>query len=1028
MPFMEKIVNLRTQKSQDTSIPATAARTLILSFPRPIAGSVPSKPIQDAYSTVSRVLIPKLLGFYVIDRDPKAGKRTNPGLGMLNVDSPKGADIEAIDLLSDVIRCFGVMLQEPEIQALQQKLTEILEDSKTGPIAKKRAVASMSTLSYYMPDTLLSSFVSSMIESFRSAHLTPTKRRLLISLMGAVARAIPRRFGPYLQTMAPFVLSAVSQRELEESMEAMSEDNLDASAEEAKEAAFMALNDFVSCCPNEMIAFTKEIVESGLRYITYDPAVITNEEEDGDEMGDSEEVDFDEDDEDYEQEESLDDDENSSWKIRRCASRMIYNLISTRGNELIDEGVVYERITPVLVKSFKEREESVRLEILATITLIIRKTAEAVAPISLVTNGPTVSLPIQGPNPRKRRRGDSNAHELEEQVSSQGFASPTSLPSPTSTTRSELLRLGPSILTGAVKLLNQKLIPTKQATITLLKTYVQLKRDSLTDYLGKVLEPVVDCIKISPTQVGAQALVSSSTGSAATGTTLRIESLQFLSILFDTHSSKSAAPYLDRVIQGLLQAVNDKYFKIACEALGSSESVIQALTPPRAFGYDKSSGKYVETMFDMVLTKAKSNDVDVEVRQRAIHALGICLARTADARQHIPARKRKDALLFLRDRLKGEMTRVASIGAVDMILASSTNAQDFDLAWIREITAELANQLRKADRRLRGSSLSAIRRLAGNATASSGIDTETLKLLTSQLLLLFSADNFQHLGIVVSVLTGLVQKAPQVIVTEEVNSRICQVVVEPLSGHILDAFLGLIEAIGKQGVGASLMTDLLQKVGVNGDPSIVGTVVGTLLATGGSSLPISTNHILNELNTKQDDQRVSLALFILGEVGLRQGLSSNVQPKVYLDFLQSKSDLVQRAAAVGLGRAGAANTGSFLPVILEATENTGNLQSLILYSIKELLQQSSRVSVDVASYSEAIWNSLIKLSGSTDNKAVGAECVGRLAATEPLKYLPLLQVSFKPFLFSPCHECLLMFEELLERSNAVGARHGDSGH
>ena len=988
-------MNLQTQKSQDTSIPATAARTLILSFPRPIAGTAPSKPVQDAYSTVSRVMIPKLLGFHAIERDPKASKRTNPGRGMLSVDSPKGADIEAIDLLSDVIRCFGVMLQEPEIQALQQKLTEILEDPKTGPIAKKRAVASMSTLSFYMPDTLLSSFVSGTIESFHSSYLTPTKRRLLISLMGAVARAIPQRFGPYLKTMAPFVLSAVSQRELEESIEAISEDSFDASAEEAKEAAFMALNDFVSCCPSEMNAFTEEIIESGLRYITYDPAVVSNDEEDGEEIDDNEEGNFDEDDDDYEQEESLDDDENSSWKIRRCASKMIYTLISMRGNELIEEGVVYERIAPVLVRSFKEREESVRLEILATITLIIRKTVEAVAPISISTNGPTITLPIQGPNPRKRRRGDSNAHGLEEQGNSQGFVSPVPLPSPTSGTRTELLRLGPSILAGAVRLLNQKLIPTKQATITMLKTYVQLKRDSLTDYLHKILEPVVDCIKVSSAQVGTQALVSSSTGSAATGTTLRIESLQFLGTLFDTHSSKSVVPYLDRVINGLLQAINDKYFKIACEALGSSESVIQALTPPRAFGYEKGSGKYVETMFDMVLKKAKSNDVDVEVRQRAIHAVGICLARTADARQHIPSRKRKDAMLFLRDRLKSEMTRVASINAVDMLLASSNNAEDLDPKWIREITLELANQLRKADRRLRGSSLSAIRRLTGNATASGSIDTETLQLLTSQLLPLVSADNFQHLSIVIMVLSGLVKKAPQVVVTEGVNSRICQVVVESLSGHILDAFLGLIEAIGKLGVGAPLMTDLLQKVGVNGDPSIVGTVVGTLLATGGSSLPISTNHILNELETKQDDKRVSLALFILGEVGLRQGSSSNIQPKVFLDFLQSKSDVVQRAAAVGLGRAGAANTQLFLPVILGATENTGNLQSLILYSIKELLQQSSRVSADVTSYSEAIWTSLMKLSGSTDNKAVGAECVGRLAATEPLKYLPLLQVSLR---------------------------------
>ena len=992
IPFMEKVVNLQTVKSQDASIPATAAQYLIRAFPAPTAGMPPSKQVQDAYSTVSKVLVPKLLGFYAVDNDTKGAKRIEVGKGMLSVDSPKGADIGAIDLIGEVIQYFGVMLQIAEIQALQQKLTEILEDRKTGSIAKKRAVASMSSLAKYMPDSLLSGFVSSTIESFHSSHLTPVKRRLLISLMGAVARAIPQRFGPYLKTIAPFILSAVSQSELEDSLETLSEGNLDASAEEVKEAAFTALDDFIACCSNEMTTFTEEVIESGLRYVTYDPVLVANDEDEMDEAVDEEEN-LEEDDEDFEQEAALDDDEDSSWKIRRCASKVLYTLISTRGNELVDSGVIYERIAPVLVKSFKEREESVRLEVLATITLIIRKTSDTIAPLSLGASERKVTIPIQGPNPRKRRRGDSNPSELQEHAKSQGFASPVELPSPTSSSRTELLRLGPSILTGAAKLLSQKLIPTKQATITMLKAYVQLKHDSLTEYLSKVLEPVIDCVKVLPAQAGAHALVSNSTGSAATGTTLRIESLQFLAMLFDTHSSKTVVPYLDKVIIGLVQAIDDRYFKIACEALEASESVIQALTPPRAFGYDKSSAKYVEKMFDNVLEKAKSSEVDVEVRQRAIHALGICLSRTADTRQHLPAKKRKEALLFLQNRLKSEMTRVASIGAVDMVLASSNKVEDFDTRWIREITAELAHQLRKADRRLRSTSLSAIRRLSSNDTACGRLDTETLRMLTSQLLPLVNMDDFQHLGIVVFILTNLVQKAPQVVVTEEVNSSICKIVIEPLSGHTLVALLGLIEAIGVQGVGAPLMSDLLQKVGVNGEPLVVGTVVGTLLSSGGAPLPISVEHILDELNTKQDDKRISLALFILGEVGLRQGSSSKIQPKVFLEFLQSKSDLVQRAAAVGLGRAGAGNIGLFLPIILGATESTGNLQSLILYSIKELLQQSSKVSANVSSYNEDIWNSLMNLSASTDNKAVGAECVGRLAATEPVKYLPLLQVS-----------------------------------
>lgn len=975
-------------KSQDASIPATAARTLVLSFPHPLAGVPYSKSVTDAYLAVSNVLLPRLTGRTNLKADGKATK----GKDMLSTEGPKGADIDAIDLLSDVVRCFGVMLHVQEIENLQKKLTNILDDSKTGSIAKKRTVAALSILSAYMSDPLLSQFVSSTIESFRESHITPAKRRLLISLMGAVARAIPRRFGPYLQVITPFVLSAVSQAELDKSLEAHSEGNHDPLAEETQEAAFVALDEFISCCPIDIVSFTDEIIDSGIRYVTYDPAVVEDDEE-LDEAVNEEEDFLDGEEEDYEQEEVLDDDEDASWKIRRSASKMLYKLISVRGNELIEGGVVYERIVPILIKAFKEREESVRLEILAAITLIIKKTIDTVAPLPLATGRSSLPMQTLSPNPRKRRRGDSNPGILEEHIASQGFASPIQLSSPTSSSRKDLLKLGTSILSGLTRLLSQKLVPTKQAAVVLLQTYVQVRHDSLTDYLSKVLEPLIDSILESQAHVGAHAILSSSTGSAATSTTLRIESLQLLGVIFDTHSSKSVAPYLDRVIQGLVYAIDDKYFKIAGEALKASESIIQALTPPRAFGYDEKSAEYVEKMFDVVLKKAQSNEVDLEVRHRAIHALGICLARTAETPQNLSGRKRKDALLFLQERLKNEMTRIATIGAVDMVLGSSGNPEDMNPEWIQHVAMELANQLRKADRRLRGSSLAAIRRLASNATACDALDNGTLQMMTTQLLPLVRSDNLHHLTLAVLILTNLVKKAPQVVVSNEVNSRICEVVIEPLSGHTLEAFLSLIEAIGAEGVGAPLMTSLLRAVGVNGDPSVVGTVIGTLLVAGGTSLPITTEHILHELSTKQDDQRVALSLFILGEIGLRQGSPSNIKPDVFLKSLQSRSDSVQRAAAIALGRAGAGNTRAFLPVILGAAKSTGNAQSLILYSIKELLQQGGRASANISTYSQEIWNKLMEISGSTDNKVVGAECIGRLAATEPVRYLPLLQVS-----------------------------------
>ena len=984
---MDKLVYLDTVKSQDKFISFTATRTLILSFPKAVAGSAPSKAVQDAYGAVSRVLIPKLLGRPATGGRGRGQRGQKSPNGTASQDSTKGAEIESLDLLTEVVRCFGPLLQPEEVQALQEKLSEVLDDEEAGSIAKKRAIVALSLLSIYMSDEFLSGFVSSTIENFHSSHLISTQRRVLIMTLGSIVRTIPDRFGPYLKTLSPFVLSAVSQQELNETMEALGEGNVDPAIDELREAAFLTLDDFLLCCSEETQSYTQEIIDGAIRYVTYNPGMLSDDDEMSDSPDDEDELL----EEDFEQEEEMDDEDDSSWKIRRSATKVLYSLVSTRGSDLIESGLVYDKILPVLVSRFKEREESVRLEILSTTTLIIKKTVDTIMPLRIGVGGQTSSLPIHGANPRKRRRGESDPTS-NEQALSRGYASPASISSPTSPSRTELLKVGPSIVIEAVKLLHQKAIPTKQAAITLLKTYVQVKHDNLATQLDKVLSPVLDAIKVSHANAGAHTAVSGGPSTAATGITLRIESLQFLATAFDTHSSKIIVPYLNKVIEALVVAINDRYFKIASEALEAAESVIKALTPPRSFGYDEKSKTYLEKIFQVVLLKARSTEVDLEVRHKAVRALGTCLARTADNSRSLSGSRRKEALAFLQERLASEVTRMPAILAIDMILASSKNVDDLSPQWVKSVAEELANQLRKVDRRVRASSLSAIKKLASNEVASRSLDDPTLRTLTTLILPLVNTENLNHLSLATDILASLVTRSPEVVVTADFNSAICIVVMSTLTGHALDSLMALIEVVGKQGAGSALMQDLLMKVGIHGDHAMAGMAIGTLLVSGGSTLPITTQHIRDELKMGQDAQRVALALFVLGEVGLRLGPSSGIAPDVFLGFLQSKYDVAQRAAAISLGRAGAANTQEYLPVIFSALESQSNIQGLILHSIKELLQQSSRTHVDLTAYSQDIWDNLLRISNSEDNRAIGAECLGRLAATEPGKYLPLLQV------------------------------------
>ena len=964
-------------------------------LPRPVLGIEPSKSVKDAYSAISKVLIPRLLGYVVIRYGAKG--LPDPPPGMLDIHPEKGADVDVIDLAHETVRCYGPMLQEAEKQALQKRLTEILDDERTGTVAKKKVVATISLLAVYMPDALLSTFLASLGGTLQTAAMTPAKQRLFISLLGSVARSIPRRFGPYVSSFVPFILSPLEGPE--EYLEYDSDgDGVGIAVDHVKQAALSTLDDFLASCSSEMRPHTEAALGSALRYVSYDPSLaLAEDEEDTSDTQDNAAIESDLEDEDYEEEVTISDGDDSSWKIRRCATKVLYTIISTRGSgDLLENGTLYEKVAPALIKCFREREENVRLEILATLTALIRKTGEGnpiTAGLSDEDEMTSTSLIF---NSRKRRRGGSDASMFDNYtpVSSKGTISPTSSPSPTSGPRADLARVGHSMVRGVVKLLKQSSVPTKQAGLTLLRAFTLVQHAGLAEYLSQVIDPMMDAIKIPNTLMSAHSVVSISGGTSTIGGSLRSEALQLLRALCDTHSSRTISPFLGKIVPSLVLAVKDNYFRVSAEAIGVTESVVKVITPPRSSGVDWQHENYMESIFDIIVDKARANDTDVEVRQRAIHALGIILARSASSNTAKPPTisKRAIALDTLLERLKNETTRIASVRAIDNISQAATDKDEFRPEWVQGVVLELAAHLRKVDRALRVASLSALKHLTGNPAAVYSLSDKTVQGLVELLLPVIDAHSVGLLGMALGILADLAKQSPEKVASDELNRALCSIAITPLAGHVLEAFLGLVNAIGAQGVGRSLMQALLKDVGVSGDPSVVGSAIGVLLVSGESSVGVGIKDIVTELRTAQDDRRKCLALSILGQASLRLRNASPLQPKDFLSHFTSKSDRVPRAAALALGRAGAGNSSVYMPVILSMMDEPGPTQLLLMYSIKEVLQHGSESRIDISGYTQEIWRKLLKVTEDEDNKAIGAECVGRLISVEPKRYLPLLQV------------------------------------
>jgi len=290
----------------------------------------------------------------------------------------------------------------------------------------------------------------------------------------------------------------------------------------------------------------------------------------------------------------------------------------------------------------------------------------------------------------------------------------------------------------------------------------------------------------------------------------------------------------------------------------------------------------------------------------------------------------------------------------------------------------------------------ALKHLALNPTAKGALDDATIQSIVSSLIPVIANNDAQLLGPGLLVLADLAQQKPGVVVTPQLIQAICGLLKSTVAGSVLDSLLVLVTSVGHVGQGKALMTGLLGDVGVGGEPSVVGKVIGTLFVASGSSAGVTLDNFIQEIKENPLDQaRVSLALTVLGESGLRLGPKFPLGPDQFLSQFKNEFDAVSLSAAVALGRAGAGNVSVYVPEILRLMKKEGKTQYLLLQSIKETLQQVALSSTDISKFSQSIWDQILAAAGVEDNKAVCAECTGRLVIIDPKTYMPKLQSLLK---------------------------------
>lgn len=1000
-PLVHKLSDLTIENTIDSSIPALAVRAVVVALPRPTPFTARTQAVSDAYATISKVLIPRLVGYIVVPQGDK--QRPAPPKGLLEEDLEKGTDSNFIDVLTEIAKCFGPMLQSQEIQALQEITLQLLESERTSSIMKKKAVVALATLAHYFSDTLLSSTVSHFIESMSKVYLTTSNRKLYVTVLGAMARAIPQKMGPYLKTVAPFVFSALSQEELDAQIEAAAGDDYkDTEIDDMREAALASLDNFLSSCTSDMVRFSDDSISATLRFLRYDPNVAIFGEDEEDDDADDVDSDFDAD-EDFEEEGGADDENELSWKVRRGAAKALHTIISVRSSGLLDNAEKYDRIAGALIERMKEREDSVRLEILSALSLIIRKTGEAeLQSDAELANGLERSLKIQSLT-KKRRRGDSDVSMSDSMKAGRytGSASPEAHSPPRMGPPASLAKVGPEILQGALKLLKTSTIATKQASIIVVKDLVVAQGGGIADQLANVFGALIELLEAQGADTRSTATLFAGNSGSVSATTLQAEALQLTAEIAKTHSSSTLVSHISKLVPAVAKLARNQNPKVSCEALLAIEQLVKAITPPRSASTSSTSSKQLLQLYAVTAELVQSRSVDLAVRRQALHVLGTLLGRTfgSNGAKLIPQKERAEALELLYESSRNETSRYAAIKAIDAVAELAPTKAEFEAAWFGKVVLELGSQLRKADRALRGSSLKTLRTLTSIQANVRKLEKTACSQLVHLLLPLLSIEDLHLLGPALLILAALVEYSPNNIVDEEFNKQICQLLLGSAAGQVLRQLLELTTTIGERKAGQPLMNMLLRDVGINGGPAVVGKVIGSLLVAGGSSVGVKVDDFLNELKQAKDARRKCLALSILGEVGHRSGDSGQLSPDLFISHFKNDSSDVSLAAAVALGRVSASNGNvqSYVPMILERAQNHPEEQYLVLHSIKEILVDHHSLKSNLGPFTNPLWQMATAASQNDENRTIAAECLSSLTILDPTDFLPKLQVSLVSF-------------------------------
>lgn len=744
-----------------------------------------------------------------------------------------------LDTTASVLVTLLSILPHPLVPFLPSSPRLLFRHSLASPpsasaVVRKRAVGLIGALAPFLSDAQLSAAVKELLDGIgahsgaplsasaapaasaaagaRAPALAGADRRTLIQTISTVSRCVGYRLGSHLRQIVPLLLSCLgspaavgggSGGGMDGDADADGDAAHSDEANELRENVLQAFESFALRSPREMAPFVRAILESGAAWLHYDPNFMGGGgygdagaggeggfggAEDGGDGGFGDDEAFDDggfggdygdlDDG------GLADEDDTSWKVRRAAVKLLNALVVSRagstaaaaaaGGAAAADAVpsyheVVSSIGSELMSQFGDREETVRLEVIATLTELFRtasasgaEDAESLSASSASASGAhgvgsgddlgvgehafplgkCALAPVAFDAPAAAAPGAA--------ASASGVALPRAVPRLVRQRSAfdDLVPIVPSLLPKLLSLLKErdgKSVKVRTAGLALLRTIVSvvaLPAFALSDKSGSGR---------SAAGAAVSAIMASLAGSLGDRThsnsqSLRLEACSGLRTLLLTAAAAAAASTDLAVVGGaaagaaellkpaevaesfardlrpVLDAASDPWYRLCSEALRTLAVGVTLMRPaaggaagrhelaapalaPSAF--DAAAG----SIYEAVSRRLSASDIDQEVKECAVAAAAVLFAHAGDAPSlapHLPT-----VLRSLRDRMRQESTRLVALRALSYLAASPLLRGDGPAAaavrpQLRELAPEVAAFLTQISRPVKQQALHAL--------------------------------------------------------------------------------------------------------------------------------------------------------------------------------------------------------------------------------------------------------------------------------------------------------------------------------